>query len=59
MAVIATMPSVDGKPVIAKLADGTKVELTVMLDTQNDSFEPPNRAKGQVAQMIFYMLVRY
>jgi endonuclease I len=50
---------VGGKPVMDKLADGTKVETTAKLDTQNDSFEPPNRAKGQVARMIFYMAVRY
>ena len=50
---------VGGKPVMDKLADGTKVDSTAKLDTQNDSFEPPNRAKGQVARMIFYMAVRY
>jgi endonuclease I len=50
---------VGGKPVMDKLVDGTKVDSTAKLDTQNDSFEPPNRAKGQVARMIFYMAVRY
>lgn len=50
---------VGGKPVMDKLADGTKVDSTAKLDTHNDSFEPPNRAKGQVARMIFYMAVRY
>ena len=50
---------VGGKPVMDKLTDGTKVDSTAKLDTQNDSFEPPNRAKGQVARMIFYMAVRY
>ncbi len=37
---------IGGKPVMDKLADGTKVETTAKLDTQNKSFEPPNRVKG-------------
>jgi endonuclease I len=45
--------------VIDKREDGNHVETTARLDTQNNSFEPPDRAKGQVARMIFYMAVRY
>ena len=29
------------------------------LDKASESFEPTDRAKGQVARMIFYMAVRY
>ena len=29
------------------------------LSRENQSFEPPDRAKGQVARMLFYMDVRY
>jgi len=42
-----------------ELSDGSKVDSTAKIDTQNNSFEPPNRAKGQVARMTFYMAVRY
>ncbi len=50
---------IGGNPVMDKHGDGTEVDSTAKLDTQNDSFEPPDRAKGQVARMIFYMAVRY
>lgn len=48
-----------GKPVMDRLADGTEVSTEAKLDKRNESFEPPDRAKGQVARMIFYMAVRY
>ena len=50
---------VGGDTVIDKLVDGSEVPTTAKLDTTNESFEPPDRAKGQVARMIFYMAVRY
>ncbi|NRB65231.1 MAG: endonuclease [Saprospiraceae bacterium] len=50
---------VGGKPVFDKLADGTQVATTMRIDSTNHSFEPSDRAKGQVARMIFYMAVRY
>lgn len=48
-----------GVVVMDKLADGSKVQTGARIDTQNESFEPPDRAKGQVARMIFYMALRY
>lgn len=42
-----------------KLADGTEVNSGAKIDLPNKSFEPPDRAKGQVARMIFYMATRY
>ena len=48
-----------GDTVMDKLADGTEVLTEAKLDKSNHSFEPPDRAKGQVARMIFYMVVRY
>ena len=33
--------------------------VTVYVDSTNNSFEPTERAKGQVARMLFYMAVRY
>ncbi len=36
-----------------------KVDSTAKSNTQDDSFEPPKRSKGQVARMIIYMSVRY
>lgn len=48
-----------GKVVMDKRADGSKAPTTARLDSANNSFEPPDRAKGQVARMIFYMAVRY
>jgi endonuclease I len=50
---------VGGKVVTDKRGDGSEVDSSARLDTSNDSFEPPDRAKGQVARMIFYMAVRY
>ena len=38
-----------GSIVMDKLADGSEVATTARLDTANESFEPPDRAKGQVA----------
>ncbi len=48
-----------GKIVYDKLADGTKVATSARVDRENASFEPTDRAKGQVARMIFYMATRY
>ena len=48
-----------GKTVMDTLADGEKVPTEAKIDRDNNSFEPPDRAKGQVARMIFYMAVRY
>ncbi|MBE1299864.1 MAG: endonuclease I [Alteromonadaceae bacterium] len=42
-----------------KLRDGTEVATTMRLDKTNQSFEPSDRAKGQVARMVFYMATRY
>lgn len=39
--------------------DANDVVTEARLDTENESFEPTDRAKGQVARMIFYMDVRY
>ena len=48
-----------GETVMDRLADGSTVPTAARIDTGNHSFEPPDRAKGQVARMIFYMAVRY
>ena len=48
-----------GEAVIDRHDDGTEVETTAKLDRENQSFEPSDRAKGQVARMLFYMAVRY
>lgn len=48
-----------GKVVTDKRADGSTVPTTARIDSANASFEPPDRAKGQVARMLFYMAVRY
>lgn len=48
-----------GEPVMDKLADGTEVVSGAKKDSANQSFEPTDRAKGQIARMIFYMAVRY
>lgn len=48
-----------GKPIIDQREGQTSVKTEAKLDTAGFSFEPPNRAKGQVARMIFYMAVRY
>jgi len=48
-----------GLPVMDKLTDGRIVETTAKVDRAGQSYEPPDRAKGQVARMLFYMAVRY
>lgn len=48
-----------GTTVKDKLTDGSKVPTQAKIDRSNASFEPPDRAKGQVARMLFYMAVRY
>jgi len=48
-----------GKTVMDKLSDGEEVPTAAKIDADNNSFEPPDPAKGQVARMIFYMAVRY
>ncbi len=48
-----------GEPVYDELADGSKVLSGAYLNKENESFEPPDRAKGQVARMVFYMATRY
>ncbi len=48
-----------GEPLMDKLADGSEQDIGAFLDLINESFEPPDRAKGQIARMIFYMAVRY
>ncbi|WP_394179556.1 endonuclease I family protein [Marinomonas posidonica] len=48
-----------GKPVYDKLVDGSQVLSGAYLDKANESFEPTDRAKGQIARMLFYMAVRY
>ena len=46
-------------PVPDKLADGRERDSGAHRNEDSPSFEPPDRAKGQVARMIFYMAVRY
>ena len=48
-----------GAVVMDKIADGTEVPTGARIDVANQSFEPTDQAKGQVARMIFYMAVRY
>lgn len=48
-----------GRPVYDKLLDGSQVESGAFLDKRNQSFEPTDRAKGQIARMVFYMATRY
>lgn len=48
-----------GEPVMDRIADGSKVDSGARFDKEGQSFEPPDRAKGQVARMLFYMAVRY
>lgn len=50
---------VGGQTVMDTTDGNRKVPTGAKLDKVNASFEPPNRAKGQVARMIFYMAVRY
>lgn len=50
---------VGGKPVVDKRNDGSQTDSGARLDKDGESFEPPDRAKGQVARMLFYMAVRY
>ncbi len=40
-------------------ADGSKVFSGTYVDKKNQSFEPTDRAKGQIARMVFYMATRY
>ena len=47
-----------GKPVVDETLDGTPVT-GIRVDLDNQSFEPTDLAKGQVARMLFYMAVRY
>lgn len=48
-----------GKEILDTLADGSQVASGAFLDKENAHFEPTDRAKGQVARMLFYMAVRY
>jgi len=48
-----------GRTVHNKIDVGKSVKTTAKVNRDNDSFEPPNFAKGQVARMVFYMAVRY
>jgi len=48
-----------GDPVYDELTDNSKVLSGAYLNKANQSFEPTDRAKGQVARMVFYMAVRY
>ena len=48
-----------GTIVMDKLGDGSEKPTGARIDPGQASFEPPDRAKGQVARMIFYMAVRY
>ena len=48
-----------GTIVYDKLKDGTQVATEARIDRKKESFEPPDRAKGQVARMLFYMAIRY
>ncbi len=51
--------NVGGKTVMDKLSDGKEVPTAAKIDADNNSFEPPDPVKGQVARMLFYMAVRY
>jgi len=48
-----------GSFVTDKRESGENVITSARLDKNNESFEPTDRAKGQIARMIFYMAVRY
>lgn len=48
-----------GRPIYDKLLDGSRIESGAFLDKSNQSFEPTDRAKGQIARMVFYMATRY
>ena len=48
-----------GEIVIDKRDDGSLIQTEARIDRDNESFEPPDRAKGQIARMLFYMAVRY
>ena len=48
-----------GKMIYDKRADNSRYPSGNYLNKQQASFEPSDRAKGQVARMIFYMAVRY
>lgn len=48
-----------GEPVYDELADSSKVLSGAYLDKRKQSFEPTDRAKGQIARMVFYMAARY
>jgi endonuclease I len=48
-----------GKLIKDKRDDGNQVTTKAKVDRAGQSFEPPNKAKGQVARMLFYMAVRY
>ena len=48
-----------GELVIDKHDDGSEINSGARIDREHESFEPPDRAKGQVARMLFYMAVRY
>ena len=48
-----------GETVVDKTVGDRVVPTEAKYDEVDASFEPPNRAKGQVARMIFYMAVRY
>lgn len=50
---------VGGQTVMDTTDGNRKVPTEAKLDKVNASFEPPDRAKGQVARMICYMAVRY
>lgn len=50
---------IGGVTVKRKLASGGEAPTGARIDRENHSFEPPDRAKGQVARMLFYMAVRY
>jgi endonuclease I len=48
-----------GEPFYDTLGDGSKVFSGTYVDKANESFEPTDRAKGQIARMVFYMATRY
>lgn len=48
-----------GSIVYDTLVNGVKIRTDAKIDKDAHTFEPPNRAKGQVARMLFYMDVRY
>lgn len=48
-----------GKEFMDTRADGAKVKSGTYLDKKNQSFEPTDKAKGEIARMVFYMATRY